>query len=174
MLQTYEIVCEREDLSNMLKFCSQICGERSHQYLISTIEDTLPECLKFANVCALNFEKGKLFSLKRMMSDTGEILIQGITEFPLNIGITGKAIDERTIITSTYGKNDVNYHDQIDNVLKLKHLENIMVIPLLVDHRKGQIIHNETMEDNEVVGVLQLINGNISDPDFVCCYNLLD
>lgn len=161
-LHNFEIACERDNFLNILKFCNEVCGERSHQYLVTTIEDNLPQCLDFENICALNYEAGKLFSLKRVKSDTSEILIQGLTELPTAVGITGKALAERTIITSAYGKNDVNYNEQTDNVMKLKHLENIIVIPLLVDHNKGRIIAKDNSKELELVGVLQLINGDLS------------
>ena len=162
-LNNFDISCEKLKILHLLKFCNEVCGERGHQYLVTKIEDNLAECLEFEKVCVLNYEGGRLFSLKRMKNDMGEILVQGLTELPLAVGITGKALTERATITSVYGKTDIFYDEQIDNILKLRHLENIMVIPLLVSHRKGKIINYKDSTELELVGALQLINGDLNN-----------
>lgn len=166
-MNNFDIECERQKLSNILKFCRGVCGERSHQYLVSSVEDSLPHCLDFEQVSALHFERGKLFSLKRMKSDTGELLVQGLTELPLGVGVTGRALAEGSVVASAYGKSDVDYDEQVDNVFKIKHLENIVVVPLLVDH--GKVIGKESSK--ELVGVLQLINGDLSKLNAVLSRN---
>jgi len=144
LLHFFDIEVRKNEQKGLLEFCNKICGERKQQYITQTIIEDLAPCLNFERACILNLESNKLFRLKLLTNDTDNILIDGIIELPLALGMTGEAISKRKVIISSFGKNDALYNEHIDNILKLRDINNIMIIPLIVE--------------NIVIGVLQLIN----------------
>jgi len=145
--------------SEILRFCNKICGERIHQHLANAVDEYLGSCLNFEKACVLYMENDNLFSLKIANEDTNEIETK-VVEVPMDVGITGKCVNKSKMIISIYGKNDTYYNAYADNILKLKDIENIVVIPLFADY-----VHiTSKKRDIKIVGVLQLINykGNMA------------
>ena len=162
-MNSFELDAEEEMQAQLLKFCNKICGERAQQYLTVAIEKHLPNCLNFENACVLFFEQGKLFTTRCEKDDEERLLVQRFIELPRTLGLTGKCLQERAMVVSTYGKSDTLFNSQVDNILKLKRLENIMIIPLFVDHRNGRVLYNDKSKDMELVGILHLINYKMGD-----------
>lgn len=162
-LNSFELETEEEMQAQLLKFCNKICGERAQQHLTAAIENYLPGCLNFEHACALFCEQGKLFAIRCAKDDEEQLLAEGFTELPRTLGLTGKCLQERTSVVSADGKYDTLFNAQVDNVLKLKKLENIMIIPLFVDHRNGKVLYNDKSETQELVGILHLINYKMGD-----------
>jgi len=161
-LHTLELESKGETQAGLLKFCSEISGERRQQYLINKIENELGGFLNFEGVSVLHFESGKLFTLQKLKSDSGRLIVDGFSELPLTLGLTGRALKEKKTIISCYSNNDITYDSKIDNILKLKQVNDMMVVPLFVSERSGSVL-NKT--NKELVGVLQLLNylpGNIT------------
>lgn len=150
--------------TKLVGFCKEICGEREQQCLSFAIENYLADCLHFERACLLNYERDQLFALKYGKNEFGEICLENPIILPMTLGITGKSLLERTMITSNYGQSDIIFNPQVDNVLRLTHIENIMVIPLLVEHSKGKKNSKSSEYDNrELVGVIQLMNFKLGD-----------
>lgn len=134
--------------SGILKFCNEVCGERIHQYLANAVDKHLGECLNFSRACVLFLENDRLFTLKIANEDLNTIETR-VVEVPSGVGLTGRCIAEARVLASSYGKSDTSYSVHADNVLKLKDVENIVVVPLVEEAGK---------KEAKVVGVLQLMN----------------
>ena len=94
------------------------------------------------------------------------IAIENI-ELPTTIGLTGRVIKDQEIVTSIYGKSDAAFNMQVDNILRLNHLQNIMIIPLIMENSDSIFKSNK---EPELVGILHLINykfGDITNIDYV-------
>ena len=69
-------------------------------------------------------------------------------------GLTGKARENKQSIISQFGRGDPYFNEELDCAAGIRHVDNILVIPLLIDSNKGK----------ELVGVVQFINykyGNV-------------
>lgn len=169
LVHTFEYENKGAMQANLLKFCCDISGERKQQYLISKIEEELGACLSFEAVSVLHFEDGKLFTLKKLRNDSNQLMICGFSELPLALGLTGKALREKQPVVSTRGSGDVHYDSKTDNLLKLKQLDNIMIVPLFVPRESGTVLVVKK-EKLELVGALQLLNylpGDITKANMV-------
>lgn len=153
-----EVERERKHYEQLLKCCEGICGERKLHSLAIGVEQSLAECLGFQNACVLFYHNEKLLSMEYIKTLSGQVMTEEVIELPSTIGLTGKALKERQVVTSAYGKADALYSPQVDNTLRLKHLHSLMLIPLFA---------NSTL-----VGILHLANhklGNTSQVDPVVC-----
>ena len=65
--------------------------------------------------------------------------------FPLNMGLTGLAIDQKQSLVSLEGEDDPKYSFEVDNINQLMDFENILIMPLI--DSKGKL-----------KGVVQLVN----------------
>jgi hypothetical protein len=160
-LNTFKINKEKELQDNLLIFCNKICGVRDQKYLSITIEQSLADCLDFENACALFVQDKRLFTMRYFKNDYGEYLAEGFIELPSTVGLTGEAIKTKQKVCSVYGKNDTLYNSQVDNILKLKRIENLLVVPLYVS--KDVVICKADKKTPELVGVLHLINYKLGD-----------
>ena len=164
LLESIEYETKDTTQTQLIRFCENICGAREQQCLAFAIESYLADCLNFERACALSFEEGKLYALKYSMNKFGGVYLKNAVELPTALGLTGKCISEKRIITSNYGLSDPNYNAQIDNVLRVTPYKNAMMIPLFVDYNQGKILLKEESKDGkELVGVLQLINYKLGD-----------
>ena len=163
LMNYYELVNEKEVKSKLMTAFDAICGERSQQRLTVGIQRHLATTLSFEGACVLRYEAGKFFTIVST-KDNDDYLGEGFIEFPSTVGLSGKCFKEKTIIISSYGKNDLLYNEDIDNVLKLNTVYNMMAIPLFVDSANGKVLYNSKDTKKEFIGVLQLLNyqlGNI-------------
>jgi hypothetical protein len=84
-------------------------------------------------------------------------------EHPKSLGLTGIAIAKMQTLVSTFGSSETSYNPEIDNVARLKHVSNLLIIPLTVPGESNS---------QELVGVLHLLNYsgmNITHADTVTC-----
>ena len=160
-----ELNNEQKQQSNLLKFCSDICGERDQYKFVAVVEENLAACLNFEKSCILPSENEKLFMMNSRRDENNVLIVEGMTEMPLDLGITGYCMKHKEIVIASKPSKHPLYSIQVDNALKLGKLESLMVIPLLVDQdalsKKAEV---------EVVGVLHLINyqyGDISKVNMV-------
>ena len=161
-INSFELETEEEIQSHLLVFCGKICGERSQKFLSIAIEEYLASCINFEHACVLYFEQGKLFTIRYSRDEEDRPLAEGFTELPLKLGLTGKCLEERKTLISSNGRYDAHFISQVDNILKLKQLENIMMIPLFVDSRQGKVL-GEKQDNSEFVGILHLMNYKLGD-----------
>lgn len=68
-----------------------------------------------------------------------------LMRFPLNMGLTGNAIEQKGPVISLEGENDPKYSFEVDNINQLLDFENILIMPI-IDSR------------GSLKGVVQLIN----------------
>jgi len=162
LLNTFEMELESEFQSKVLRFCSDLCGERSQQYLSAIIEEALGKCFNFEKACLLNYEDDKLFTLQCTRNERGEIFVEGMSEIPTGLGLTGKSIVERQMIISMHGKDDASYSAQTDNMCKVKRVENVLIMPLLIDSERTMLEYTASkIKDNKMlVGIVQFVNFN--------------
>jgi len=161
ILNTFKINKEQELQNNLLTFCNKICGVRDQKYLSIAIEESLADCLDFENACALFVQDKRLFTMRCFKNDYGEYLAEGFIELPSTVGLTGEAIKSKQKVCSVYGKNDALYNSQVDNILKLKRIENLLIIPLYIGNE--EVICKADKRTPELVGVLHLMNYKLGD-----------
>lgn len=161
ILNTVEIKKEQELQDYLLQFCNKICGVRDQKYLSIAIEQSLAQCLDFESACALFVQDKRLFTMRCFKNDHGEYLAEGFIELPSTVGLTGEAIKKQQKVASAFGKNDALYNSQVDNILKLKRIENLLIVPLFVGDEA--VICKADKKVPELVGVLHLVNYKCGD-----------
>ena len=161
IMNIYYLKNQQEVESKCLEFCNEICGVRDRKYLSISIEQKLANSLNFENACGLFYLDKRLFTMRCFQNIHGEFISEVLIEIPSSIGLTGKAIKKHTKIFSTYGNADINFENHIDNVLKLKRIRNIVIIPLYIG--RGTLDSMNNKKEPELVGVLHLINYKLDD-----------
>lgn len=71
-----------------------------------------------------------------------------IISVPLEIGLTGKAIQDRQILHSDKGSYDPRFRFEADKVGDVPYVDNTLIVPIFFDKK----------EKSEVMGALQLYN----------------
>eukprot|EP00826_Nyctotherus_ovalis_P036760 TRINITY_DN3287_c0_g3_i6.p2 TRINITY_DN3287_c0_g3~~TRINITY_DN3287_c0_g3_i6.p2 ORF type:complete len:153 (-),score=43.61 TRINITY_DN3287_c0_g3_i6:231-689(-) len=137
---------------DLLRFCRSVCGERGEQYLAHAVKHQLAPCLGFEHSYVLHYSCSRLLALNYFQSSR-ELIVENPAEIPSTMGLTGQCIAKQQIVVSNKGKDDIGYNAPVDNVMKLGRVENVMMVPLLVERKEGK----------ECVGVLQLINNRLGD-----------
>eukprot|EP00826_Nyctotherus_ovalis_P005981 TRINITY_DN11371_c0_g2_i2.p1 TRINITY_DN11371_c0_g2~~TRINITY_DN11371_c0_g2_i2.p1 ORF type:complete len:186 (-),score=31.56 TRINITY_DN11371_c0_g2_i2:359-916(-) len=136
----------------LLSTCAEMCEQFTQPDLILQVEKNLAKCLHFSQACALYYEGGRLVQLDCIRSEKGMSFIREYIILPSQLGLTGACIADRKIVVSSYGRNDPRYCLTSDNVLRVKALDSLMVVPLIAK------CNNESKKKEELVGVLHLIN----------------
>lgn len=150
--------------TSLFKLCKDICSTRSHSHLATTLERQLPSIFAFECACILSFKDGELYRTNRLTLESEEV-VRHLARVPLELGLTGKCVAEKRAVVSLYGSREPGFSSHADNVVNVKQLENMVVVPLI----SGCFAKAFHKEERNLVGVLQLINykGNIKLLDIV-------
>lgn len=70
-----------------------------------------------------------------------------IVRYPMNMGLSGKAVQKKKVLITHSGEKDANFASEIDNFLSIYKIQNMLIAPF-------------TDRNGNVRGIIQLINKN--------------
>ena len=187
-MMTYKIILQNQRLINFfyhfINLNSKLLALRNFPDLFQVVRNECPGLTNFSDACIIIYSKKGFKLVDSELFFIGDILNSGnnlFIKFPLNIGLTGIAFNNKKIYLGYNGSCEKLYVSEIDNLMSLPLVNNIVVIPLVDDkncplgilhlyNKKDKLEFNDKKRLNPLKRMIGICIRNLlemSDSDFL-------